>query len=130
MILAVKLLLTGATLAYGIGYSVRRRNNSLHRMVMPAGLLLSMAIPVVVAVGRIRFGEPYPAAYWLVRALETDGRVNGVLAVHAVVFFCALAALLAQGATGVLRSPLHRRLFPYAAILWLAAYLGGMFLLP
>lgn len=128
VILSVKLVMTFATLAYAFGYAMRHRNNSLHRLSMSLGFLLTLGIAVVLVVGVQAFGAGYRPAYWLVEWLGSDSRARMVLLVHRGIATVALLLLIAQVVSGIRRLPLHGRLYPFTIIAWIVSYVSGMFI--
>lgn len=128
MILAVKVVMTLATLCFAIGYAARQRDNRLHRRMMLAGFVLTLSIAVILVVGVHGFGAAYRPAYWLARAAGGPERAQWVLIMHRLLASVALVALVAQVVSGLRRDPLHRRLYPYTIGLWLVTYVSGMYL--
>lgn len=130
MIFAMKAVMTLATLCYAIGYASRRRNNAMHRQVMPVAFGLTWAVALLFVLALLGVGEAPKAAYWLVSAAGTPERVRWVLLLHRIIAGVALTVLTAQIVTGLRRDPLHHRLYPYAIGLWAVTYVSGMFLYP
>lgn len=128
VIVVVKLVMSLATACYALGYAARERDNRLHRRLMAAGFVLTLAIAVVLIVGVHGFHAGYRPAYWLVRGLGTEGRAQALLIAHRVLATVTLLTVCAQVYSGWRRLPLHRRLFPYAIGLWLLSYVTGMFI--
>ena len=128
MILVVKLAMTMATLCFAVGYAARRRDNLLHRRVMLAGYLLTLTAAGMFVTSVHGFGAIYRPGYWLVRTAGGPEQARGVLIAHFVLASIALLALGMQVVSGLRRDPIHRRAYPYAIALWLAAYVTGMFI--
>ena len=126
MILAVKLVMTLATLFFAVGLAFPRRNNPLHRILMSAGFLSTVAIAVVLVVGVQIFGAGYEAAPWLV---QVTGGVEGaarVLITHRLVATVTFFALFFQVVAGFRRKPVHTRFFKVVIPLWIITYLSGL----
>lgn len=130
MILALKAVMTLATLCYAVGYASRHRDNRLHRRAMLAGTALVLGGAMLLAAGVAGFGTPYHAAYWLTRAVGGAERARWLLAFHGIIAGVALVLLAVQTGTGLHRALLHTRLYPFTISLWLLTYISGMFILP
>ncbi len=128
MILAVKALMSLATLVYAAAYAMRRRNNWLHRRLNLLGFGLTLAIAVVLAVGVRFLGASYRPAYWLVEALGREDRAWIVLQVHRGWASLTLVLLITQVVAGLRRAPLHRKLAPWVIAAWLISYVSGSFI--
>ncbi|MEE8397220.1 MAG: DUF420 domain-containing protein [bacterium] len=126
MILTVKLVFTAATLAFMVGFSLRRSNNALHRRLMLLGALLTAGIAVVLVAGVYIFGETYGPAGWLVEAAGSEARARGVLVAHRLLATVTLVCLLTQVVAGLRRSPLHKRLYKAVIPLWFLTYGSGL----
>jgi uncharacterized membrane protein YozB (DUF420 family) len=127
VIFAVKLSMTLATLCFAFGYSLRHRDNRLHRRVMALGFALTVAIAAILVIGVQGFGAGYRPAYWLIEWLgETGART--VLLVHRAIATCAFLLLATQAYSGARRLPLHGALYPFTILAWLVSYVSGMFI--
>ena len=128
LILAVKLVMTLATLCYAFGYAMRHRDNARHRLAMALGFLLTLGIAVVLVVGVQGFGATYRPAYWLVEWLGGDAPARNVLLAHRGLATVSLVLLIVQVVSGFQRRPLHRQLYPFTVTGWVASYVSGMFI--
>lgn len=124
MILAVKIVMTIATLFYIVGFSYRTRNNGLHRKLMITGFIFTLSIALVLAAGVNIFGAGYTPAPWLA-SVAGDG-AGAVLIAHRLLATLSLLLLISQVAAGLLRHPWHRRLARLTIPAWLVTYVSGM----
>lgn len=127
MIVAIKLVMSAATLIYAVGLVYRHRDNARHRRLMALGFAVTLTIAVALVVGVHVFGSTYGAAVWLVQAAGRAG-AETVLLVHRGVATVTLLALVAQVVTGALRHPAHGALARVTVPLWLLSYVSGMFI--
>lgn len=122
----VKLLFSGATLAFLLGFAPRWAATAAGRRRMTLGLALAVAGALVATLGLAQPGvEPVPARWAL--GLAGDG-VRWLLLAHAVLTGLALLGLGAEVVTGLLRRALHGLASMAIMALWLATYALGMFL--
>lgn len=126
MIVAVKLVFTAATLCYFIGFLMRIRNNDLHRKLMALGFVLTLFIAVVLLVGVYGFSATYAPAGWLIDVAGGEAGGRTVLLVHRGVASLTFVVLIVQIASGMLRLPLHKRLYTTVISLWLISYVSGL----
>lgn len=125
MIVAVKLLMTLATLLFVAGWTQARRDLRRHRALMLSGVLSFLGIAVVLVVGVHFFGQSYAPAAWLVGAFGEAGAWN-VLRAHRALATVSAVLLLAQAFTGWRRRPVHPRMARWTAAFWLASFVSGL----
>ncbi len=124
MILAVKWLMTLATVLIVVGYSVVGKNLQLHRRLMISGLVSFLGIAVVLVLGVQVYGATYEPAAWAVRLFGGEGSANLLIA-HRVVATISALLLLAQAWSGWKRRRIHPRMARLTLVLWLVSYVSG-----
>ncbi len=128
MIIAVKLVMTLATVLFALGLYQSKKNIHLHRLYMKLGFLSTLSIAVVLVAGVHFYGVTYGPAAWLVNVSGSEATAGIFLVLHRVFATVALIFLITQIVTGIVRHPLHLKIFRYVIITWVITYTSGLFL--
>ena len=128
MILAVKLVMTIATVFFALGLYQSKKNVNLHKLYMKLGFISTLSIAVVLVAGVHLFGATYGPAAWLVNVSGSKATARIILVLHRIFATVTLGFLITQVVTGIIRHPLHHKLFRYAIITWLISYTSGLVL--
>jgi uncharacterized membrane protein YozB (DUF420 family) len=127
MILAVKWLMTFATVLFVAGYSVASKNVQLHRRLMISGLVSFLGIAALLVLGAQVYGATYEPAAWAVRLFGGKGSADLLIA-HRVVATVSALLLLTQAWSGWKRRSIHPRMARLTLMLWLVSYVSGSLL--
>ena len=128
MIIAVKLVMTIATVLFALGLYQSKKNINLHRLYMKLGFLSTLSIAVVLVVGVHFFGATYGPAGWLVKVFGSESTAGIILVLHRFFATVTLGFLITQVVTGIIRHPLHLKIYRYVIITWLISYTSGLVL--
>lgn len=127
MILAVKILMTGATLFLLLGFRLARSDRDRHRRWMLAGLVTFIGIAVALVLGVHVFEQSYGPAVWCVRLLGEQGAWF-LLKLHRGLATLSGVLLVMKAVSGWKRRPIHPRMGSATLALWLASYASGLVL--
>jgi hypothetical protein len=112
--------MTLSILCFYIGYLVRIKNNSLHRIINSIGIFFNLSAAVFLLSGK-----------YLMGGIEAMGIVPLVplwaVNVHRFFALISLILMLSMGITGYLRkTKLHKQLHLYFLFLYTIIYISGM----